>query len=609
MSEPAAANPLSARTRMPSTPRAIVLVGWLVCLPLLFAVQSGCAPGPRVLDPEEQLTIDRAVVEYPAGFELRPFITNLTGATAITFDDEGSIIIAEGGEGDQLRIYGFRIAGDGGRFDIYPTGGRFPAPFKFLNKAPFKMMGPVGGLAFHEGRVYVSHRDEDRMGRITALSPDGTPTTIVAGLPARGDYGVTDIAINSRGRLYFGVGAATNSGVVGLDNWTAGWVRRYPKVADEPYVNLVLRGLRFDTANPVAGLWGGADIAVTGPFQPFDVSNLIRIRRSRLGKPNAAIYSIPADGGNSADLRVEAHGIRLPRGLALSRRDRLYATNNGMELRGTRPVKDDPDALVWVVPGTWFGWPDYTADLLPVDPNALEQLIRQGVVGGTRDRFQPPAEIIVKTGYPELAFLIDHEASNDARGLLRPDRERNTLLQGTFPSQSGAAKMAVVPEDRDGPFFRFRDSIIVALSGDRAPYATSGRKLIGPIGYKLVRVELGSKQVREFIRNVGGKPAHRMGEDAVMALERPVDVKFGPDGALYILDMGRMQVKKGREEFTARTGKIYRLIPAQEEAPAAPPQRPEDPAPPTDEPPAPDDSPADPESEETPEEPAGFLDD
>jgi glucose/arabinose dehydrogenase len=51
------------------------------------------------------------------------------------------------------------------------------------------------------------------------------------------------------------------------------------------------------------------------------------------------------------------------------------------------------------------------------------------------------------------------------------------------------------------------------------------------------------------------------------ALERPVDLKLGPDGALYVLDMGRMEIKNGKEHVFAGTGQIFRLAPSQ--APAA----------------------------------------
>ena len=45
------------------------------------------------------------------------------------------------------------------------------------------------------------------------------------------------------------------------------------------------------------------------------------------------------------------------------------------------------------------------------------------------------------------------------------------------------------------------------------PFGTSGRKLTGPVGYKIVRVDLDAKQVKEFIRNVSGTPAHQMDRD------------------------------------------------------------------------------------------------
>src|SRR5256714_14210725 len=167
------------------------------------------------------------------------------------------------------------------------------------------------------------------------------------------------------GRLYFGVGTATNSGVVGIDDWNAGWVKDHPKTCDRSYVDLKLHGRRFDTPNPAAGLLGGSDIAVTGPFQPFGTSNQTLIPKDPNDKPNGAIYTVNPLGGG---VRVFAHGLHNPRGLAWHEY-RLYATNDGMELRGTRPVMNDPDVLLWITPDTWYGWPDFSADLMPIsDP-------------------------------------------------------------------------------------------------------------------------------------------------------------------------------------------------------------------------------------------------
>lgn len=482
------------------------------------------------------------MIEGPAGFTVHRYIANLTAPTAMTFDDNGNLLIAQGGlDGRPPAIYGFKP--NGGRFTVY----RDPQlPFG-IGSPDFKLYGPIGGMIWHDGKLYVSHRDANRKGVISALDYDGNRKTILAGMPAQGDYGLTDLAVGTDNRLYFGIGTATNSGVVGIDNWQVGWPRRYPKVHDVPWDKLRLRGVRMDSRNPQAGLFGPGEKAVTGPFQPFDVANKSWVYPPQNGKFNGAIYSVALDGG---DLRAEATGIRLPRGLAFNPSGlTLFFTNNGMELRGSRPVRDDPDVLNRLVRGTWYGWPDYSADFQDI----------------TLPRYQPPLELLFNTGYDSLPLLVDQASSGTDRNGLRPP-SRETLLRGTFPSQSGAAKLAFAP--RTGPFERYYGSAIVALSGDRAPFATSNQKLIGPIGYKVVRVNVDNQQVEDFLRNTRGVPARRLPRRMqAEALERPVDVKFGPDGSLYVLDMGRMEVKNGKERIPGGTGQVFRVVPA--EAPEA----------------------------------------
>ncbi|CAN5427583.1 hypothetical protein BH09PLA1_BH09PLA1_26850 [soil metagenome] len=509
---------------------ALCLIAWI----------AGCTGSPRVVPVAQQKRIDAALVEVPAGTSLLVEVEGLTSPTSICFDNEegehkGTLLIAEGGlGGTPARILG--IKPDRTLFQIYPQGQSIPLPFF---RRGFQMYGPIGGMCVAGGNIIVTHRDENGMGRVTALGYDGSNRTIVADLPAQGDYSVTDVALNPvNGRIYFGVGAATNSGVVGLDNWQVGWVRDHPQFHDTPFVTLKLLGYRFDTKNPRAGLFGGADIAVTAPFQAFNNSTQTRINAAANGKPGAAIYSVSPSGG---DLRVEAHGIRLPRGLVFTEFGGLFFTNNGMEMRGTRPVKDDPDTLMRLAAGTpWYGWPDFTADLNPV----------------SESQYQPPMELMIKTGYPELAALIDPSASN----IDPPNIVRQQLLRGSFESQSGAAKLDIIPGI--GPFRSMRDDAIVALSGDRAPFATSGQRLIGPVGYKIDRVNVDplKRQRSDFIRNTSGKPASWMGR-GVVALERPCDVKFAADGTLYILDMGTMRVENGKEKVTPGTGRLFKLIP------------------------------------------------
>ncbi len=507
------------------------------------ALVTGCNSGPLILAPEKRISIDRAIVERPVNFDLTTYIPNLTAPTAIAFDTaegqpNGLLIIAEGGlDRGEPHLFGFRP--DGTRFEIYP---RSANPLLRFVSRDLPIFGPIGGIAIRDGEVYVAHCDAEGRGMISAFTYDGRRRTVVSDLPTQGENSVTDLAFHpTNKRLYFGIGSVTNSGVVGMDNWQQGWPRKKENVADVPAVDLKLLGYRFDTPNPSGGLLGGNDIAVTAPFQPFGTSKRLRIPQSTTGKPTSALFSISSGGG---DLRVEAHGIREPRGLAFNEFGNLFVTNQGMEMRGTRPVKDDPDSVLRIPPGggTWFGWPDYSADLVPI----------------TDSRFQPPAQMIIRTGYPEVSFLIDHQGS----GLIAPDRA--TLVRGAFPSLSGAAKMTFVNDEQG--FENLNGKLIVALSGDRYPFATNGEKLKGPIGFKVVVLDPDKKDHRDFVYNTSQMPASQSSHNR-LALERPIDVKFGPDGALYIVDMGQVEYRDGRPSAKKGTGKILRLVPLPTEPP------------------------------------------
>ena len=187
----------------------------------------------------------------------------------------------------------FGIRPNGTRFDIYPIETRIP-----IIKPGFRVYGPVGGIVCYRGRIFVSHRDAHDRGVITSFGYDGSHVTVVADLPTQGDYGMTDIAVSSiHERLYFGVGATTNSGVVGLDNWETGWVRDHPGACDLPAKPLKLLGYRFDAQNPKASIFS-SDTTVTVPFEPFGVSDITRIPASPMSKPTGAIYSISPEGGD-----------------------------------------------------------------------------------------------------------------------------------------------------------------------------------------------------------------------------------------------------------------------------------------------------------------------
>ena len=504
---------------------AVVVATWLLC---------GCQYAPVVLPTTQQTTIDRSIIEYPAGFELRPYIRYLTTPTCFCFDTEGSLIVANQGDGGEPDVFGIHL-GSGTRFQIYPPA----SPVPWL-RGGFHIYGPIGGILAVHGRVYVSHRDADDDGVITSFDYNGKHTTIVSGLPARGDYSVTDMAVDANDRLFFGLGTATNSGVIGDDNWT--WVHKHPEFTDVAPVFLKLNGMRMDVRNPLASpLLGISEKVVNGAFQPWSISNRTSIESPPGTKPTGAIYSVALTGG---DLRIEAWGLHNPRGLALDEFGTLYFTDNGMELRGVRPIKDDPDVLYRLIPSggktiTWYGWPDYGRDGRPISDQ----------------HFQPPLSLVQPSSYPDVGFLINHAASG-TNGLIPPDPQ--TLLKGQFPPLSGAAHLQFIPPS--GPFRQFLGSAVVALWGNKAPFATSNWPLEPAwIGGKVVLIDPDKHATTDFVFNTKSIPASQQGNNS-NALERPIDAKFGPDGALYILDYGHMEMRDSDEKTYPNTGQIFKLV-------------------------------------------------
>lgn len=508
-------------------------LGWFI--PALFvAFVAGCSGHPTMMHPDNQSMIDRREIDYPANTQLYRIIENLTAPSAIAFDNEGSILIAENGaDNENVRVFGFKK--DGSYFEVYPRPSNIPIaniPIPLTGAKSGKIYGPVGGMVFANGKIYLSHRDKEGRGVISTLTYDSELTTLIADLPAQGDHGMTDLAIGPmNGRIYFGVGSVTNSGVVGTDNMP--WLMNHRKAHDEPFVDTYLLGRRFDANNPFAGFFDGSYNVVTGPFQPFGQSLETRINPAANHKPNAAIYSIDPNGG---DLRVEAHGIRNPVGLGFSEQGLLYFTNQGMKLRGSRPVKDDPDALLRLVVGQWYGWPDYTTDLNPV----------------RAEKYQPPVELLIPSGYRDLSFLIDHENT----GLMPPNPNSNLLIH-RFSPLSGASKFAMGPTS--GPFSWLSQNgqvMLVALWGDRAPFDTSGLKLNGPTGFKIMKVNIDERSASDFIANVQRED----GKTSAAQMQRPIDVKFGPDGAIYIVDFGGIRMDKQYMHNRSGAGAIYKLV-------------------------------------------------
>ncbi len=71
--------------------------------------------------------------------------------------------------------------------------------------------------------------------------------------PGRGTTSSTPLPVGPDGKLYLSQGAMTNTGVIGLDAYELGWLRRLPHAHDVPSYDIVLGESNVETPDPLAG--------------------------------------------------------------------------------------------------------------------------------------------------------------------------------------------------------------------------------------------------------------------------------------------------------------------------------------------------------------------
>lgn len=474
-------------------------------------------PSPAPLAPT---TKGDSVIEETKGFTVTPFARGLDMPAGVCFDDAGDLCVLEAGG-----FLGNNPGRTPPRIKIFAPDGEVK---QTIELAGTKVVWPATGIVHAGGGFFISHRDENHEGCISRVERDGKVTPIVTGLPSRGDHGTNQLCLGPDGKLYFSQGSATNSGVVGLDDFVAfGWPQIHPDVHDVPAKNLVLTGKNFLTADPRGAVPGRK--ATTGPFMPFGKSCERGTGVKGSTKCNGAVLRCDKDGKN---LEVFAWGLRNPFGLGFAPGGRLYATCQGMDLRGSRPIANDVDALLSLRKDGWYGWPDYTTDLKPL----LDD-----------EDHDPPSELGTRA-----EPVIDLRSSSD---LASPSPED---VATTFPTHSSACGFAWAPAS----FGRVAGHLVVAQFGTLGP-ATDTTGASWP-GCRVVTVDEAGK-VHDFLKNEDDAPASHalaMGR----GIERPIDAKFGPDGALYVVDFGVVSVKMDRGTGVSilvreGTGFIWKVTP------------------------------------------------
>ena len=452
----------------------------------LVATNSGSSPPP----------INH--FNLPPGYRIEPVIWNLTLPSSVTFDDKDNMYVAEAGF-----VYG----------GLVPT----PRILKVDNQSKSisvlvdrNLNGPITDIEFYGGKLYVSHR-----GIISTVEPkSGLVKDIILGLPSIGDHHNNQIAIGGpNNRIYFGQGEATNSGIVGEDNFKLGWSKVAPTVHDIPAKNITLTGQNFVTKNPLTA--EPNDNATTGAFVPFGTPT--HPGQVILGdiKCNGCILSANLDG---TDLKMVGWGFRSAYGIAFSPADnktKLLVTANGADERGSRPIANDTEKVYGIDTsnssqlGRFYGWPDFFGNAQPVtDP------VFQSPRGGGK-----PLEFLMQDHPPVEKPLIE-------------------LSIGAALAQVDFSRSSSKNNNNNTDKFGFGDMAFIAEFGIMAPITHLPGSIKNQedreiVGQKVVMLDPQTKNYSDFISLKTPDTGFR-----------PVGIAFNKiEDALYIASIGKVEVR------------------------------------------------------------------
>lgn len=470
----------------------------LFCILLSSCYRMKSSKGGGQIGDIPQRTIAPSDVALQPGYKIEAVTSALTFPTACTFDDEGKLYVIEAGY-SYGEVWGepklLRVESDG-KTTLIAKGLR---------------NGPWSGITFYNGAFYVAEGGEMDGGKILKITKDGNITAIVSNLPSVGDHHTNGPVIKD-GYIYFGQGTATNSAVVGKDNADFGWLLRKKEFHDIPCADLTLTGQNYTSPNVLTD--DPNDETTTGAYVSFGTSTTTgQVIKGKI-PCTGSVLRVPLTGG---DIELVAWGFRNPFGLAVSPSGKLFVTENGYDERGSRPVWGTGDVLWEIKPGTWYGWPDFSAGK-PISNDG---------------EFEVPGEKKVKPvlqNYPNTP-------------------PQPTAVFGVHSSSNG------LDFSRSGNF-GFSGEAFVAQFGDMAP--TAG-KVLFPVGFKIVRVDVNTGVIRDFAVNKGKRngPATWLKKGG---LERPVSVKFDPSGnALYVVDFGIVKMTEQGPQPQLNTGMIWKI--------------------------------------------------
>jgi glucose/arabinose dehydrogenase len=435
----------------------------------------------------------------PEGFVAEVVATGFNAPVHCCFDAEGACYVSECGHKIDSKPRVLKVDLATGEYETF-----FELPAE-----RWISTGAFTGACWRDGRFYFMNTGGDNdLGTLSRLREDGTIEDLVTDLPW-GDHQPNHPLVGPDGKLYWGQGSATNLGVVGADNYGYEWLKAYPDRHDWPGQDIVLTGRNYEYQNVLGSI---TETVRTGAYVPFGTeTHPGQVIPGRVKCTGAVLRYDP----ETEELGLVAWGLRNPYGLAFHPDGRLFATEHNIDERGRRQIAGDPEDLYEIHEGEWYGWPDFAAGIRLDDPHWGDKgRGREPVIAQHPDPAPPKP----------FATFVDHAGVN-----------------GLDFCRSAE--------------FGFEGDAFVALFGDIAPFTSRPST---PRGFKIVRVDMKRAQVHDFAVNRIQGPASQLPHQG---FERPSHCQFGPDGALYVVDYGEVNIapEVGGIRMKKGTGTLWRI--------------------------------------------------
>jgi glucose/arabinose dehydrogenase len=550
----------------------LLFVTFLVGLPQAgaYAAENDACPGEGVFfDPSNGEDII-----VPPGYKVEVFASGLNFPTNIAFRGnrlQFEAFVTEAGTSLPGRCNGAEFFRD--ETGVPDSDNPFLSQVRVLNtsghtvrtlgraasvavrEAPAYLHAPTIGIAFERdfvgGRLFVTDSRQGIRGalgpknssRVLEVDPQtGAVTELIVGLPT-GDHPTEQITVKNR-TLFWSQGSVTNSGIVGHDNG--------PVPGDPADVNGV-----FQHEIPCE------DVVLSGNNADSGDGHLSGGFKNH-GVPGAAGEFIPAFSGAtqvgmcsgailSADLsdpqgtvRPVSWGYRNPFGLRFSPgnhplRGALFVTENGEDERGGRPTNNSPDrlqvtqALQNRIHGTldYHGWPDRFGFL-----NSTQAIFTP--IGGPADdnpavAGNPVLPLLQFPPQPPIAPKAIEPTDVAAVGL---DFVPRVFSGNGNPDDKVNTGDALVTREGDFGFSPGNGTPIEGHDIERVQFLQDGRIILERFAYNC-------KAANQVTDPSGLKRCTQAEDQAFVAeirgINRPVDGKFGPDGAFYLVDFGAVR--------------------------------------------------------------------